>query len=211
MAQRLPRPVTLSSLLLIALAAVALADVVVSAAGLIRLDDAGPRFLASELAEQVADPQLIVRTVDRDLRWHAVIAAALLVAFGVLGPLIRRPYAIARNLVWITGSVALFVLSCGVTVGSDYTAPADGMQRWWALTELGLLPTWHPGVRSVLTTAELALLILGCLQLLRQDAMDHYRTQTVELSVSTVLARRQERLDREGTRPDQDGARPEPR
>ncbi|GAB4051562.1 hypothetical protein [Catellatospora paridis] len=198
MAQRLPRPVSLASYLLIALAAVALTDVVVSAVGLIRLDDAGPRFLASGLAQQVADPQLVVETVEQDLRWHAVIAAAMLVAFGVLGLLIRRPYAIARNLVWIVGSVALFVLSCAVTVNSDYTAPTDGMQRWWALTELGLLPAWHPGVRSVLTTAELALLILGCLQLLRQDAMDHYRMQTVELSLSTVLARRQERIEREG-------------
>ncbi|MEV0459619.1 hypothetical protein [Catellatospora methionotrophica] len=198
MAQRLPRPVWLSSYLLVGLAAVALTDVIVTVVGLARLADRAPGFLASPVAAQVADPRPVVDTIELGLWWNARVAGALVVVFGVLGLLIRRPYAVARNLVWINGAVALFVLSCGVTVNPDYAAPADGTQRWWSLTELGLIPAWHPGVRSALTAAELALLILGCLQLLRPDARDHYRRQTTEVSLGTVLARRQERLEREG-------------
>ncbi len=199
MAARLPRPVSIASYLLIGLAAAALIDVVVSAAGLLGIADEGPRFLASPLAQKVADPALVVATTTQGLRWNATIAAALLVVFGALGLLIRRPFATARNLVWITGSVALFLLSCGVTVNPDYAAPADGAgSRWWSIVELGLIPTWHSGVRSALTAAELALLILGCLQLLRPDARDHYRKQTAVVSLGTVLAQRQERLKREG-------------
>ncbi|GAA1639957.1 hypothetical protein [Catellatospora bangladeshensis] len=199
MAQRLPRPVSIASYLLVALAAVALIDVAISASALLRVAEEGPRFLASPLAQPVADPELVVETTRQGLGWNAALAGAILVVFGVLGLLIRRPYAAARNLVWISGSVALFVLSCGVTVNPDYAAPADGAgSRWWSITELGLIPAWHSGVRSALTAVELALLILGCLQLLRPGARDHYRRQTSEISLGAVFAQREERLKREG-------------
>ncbi|MFC7758923.1 hypothetical protein ACFQY4_13725 [Catellatospora bangladeshensis] len=47
MAQRLPRPVSIASYLLVALAAVALIDVAISASALLRVAEEGPRFLAS--------------------------------------------------------------------------------------------------------------------------------------------------------------------
>ncbi|MEV4416790.1 hypothetical protein [Catellatospora sp. NPDC049609] len=198
MAGRPPRTVSIASYLLVALAAVALTDVAVSVVALDRLAAEAPPFLASPLAGQVADPRLVVEVTEQGLRWNAVVAAIVAVVFGILGLLIRRPLATARNLVWAGGAVLLFVLSCGVTVNPDHAAPADGLARWWAITELGLMPSWHAGVRGVLTTAELVLLILGCLQLLRPTARDHYRKQTAEVSLGRVYAQRQERLTREG-------------
>ncbi|MDI1459715.1 hypothetical protein QEZ54_01920 [Catellatospora sp. KI3] len=191
------RPVVLASRLILALAAVALTDLAVSAFSAAWIADEGPRFLASPLAREFYEPELLVENVTRNLHWHAVTGAVLAAVFGALGILVRREQTTFRNLIWAGGFAAVYWLSCGVGVSTDYASPKDSLAPQWSTTDLGLIPPWYTDLRSVLTSAELALLLLGCLQLLRHGAWEYYRRQTSEVSLGELYRRRQERLKRE--------------
>ncbi|SNT63285.1 hypothetical protein SAMN05421812_11545 [Asanoa hainanensis] len=191
-----PRPVAIASVLLAGAAVLGVLDVIVTRLAIGHFDDAAPGALRVLVEQAVDDADVWVDQMRGALNVNVVVAAFVIVVFGVLAVAIRRRSRAARVAVWVAALAAVCLLGVGIANNPEF-APTDGTDPVVQAAWDRLLPGWYSAVRSFLTAGELLTVLIPSLLLLRTAASEYYRPQLIEPGLGAILAAREARQARE--------------
>jgi hypothetical protein len=124
-----------------------------------------------------------VETVEADLRYQIVVAAATSLVVAALAGAVRRPWPAARVIALLSALAAGLAWACGVAVSTE-TRTQRQLNESPAVRDAyeALLPAWYPVVLSLAAAATLGLLVAAAVALLRSSAAEYYRRGALVLA-----------------------------
>lgn len=163
------------SVLLSAVAALALVMVVAGLVALQHLHVAGPAY---ERALAGKDPAVETGDLGRRLGYDIAVGAGLALLTGWLAWSVRFPARWSQRMTWVVTVVAWFALGCGVAAPAEQVAPDDALPAAVNRLAADLLHFWYPALHSIVVYGALAALTAASVILLREVSQDYYRPKT---------------------------------